>query len=165
MMKFFISYLLVFTLIFPAYLYADPPPDNPSPPTPTPEVSVNPAPKIMGIRKGQAAPFSGVLLNSLAAARIFADKDFSNEECELKIKYNIDLEVARMNLLLESTRTSMDAMTQKYTTIIKIKDDEIQRLSKVAAGSSDYSKWWFGGGVIIGIGLTIAIVYAVDARN
>jgi hypothetical protein len=159
-MKFFISYFLIFTLIFPVSLYADPPSDESQP-----TLETTPNPRVMGIQKGQLAPFSGVLLNSLAAARIFADKDFSTEECDLRIKYNVDLEVARMNLLLESSRVSMESLDQKYTSIVQIKDNEIKRLADIASNTSDYSTWWFAGGVLAGIGLTIAIVYAVDSRN
>jgi len=45
---------------------------------------------------------------------------------------------------------------------MKLKDDEIKRLSDLAAGKEDYTTWWAVGGVIVGIGLTIAVVYAVD---
>ena len=44
-----------------------------------------------------------------------------------------------------------------------IKDKEIKRLSDIAAGKEDYSTWWAVGGVIAGIGLTLAVVFAVDA--
>jgi len=44
-----------------------------------------------------------------------------------------------------------------------IKQKEIKRLSDIAAGKEDYTTWWAVGGVIVGIGLTIAVVYAVDA--
>ena len=46
--------------------------------------------------------------------------------------------------------------------MIKLKDDEIKRLSDIAAGKKDYSTWWAVGGVLTGIALTIAVVYAVD---
>ena len=44
-----------------------------------------------------------------------------------------------------------------------IKDEEIKRLSDMAAGKEDYSTWWAVGGVVVGIGLTLAVVFAVDA--
>ena len=48
---------------------------------------------------------------------------------------------------------------------MKIKNDEIERLSKIASDTNDYSVWWAAGGVIVGIGLSIAVVYAVEAGN
>ena len=44
-----------------------------------------------------------------------------------------------------------------------IKDEEIKRLSDIAAGKEDYSTWWAVGGVVVGIGITLAVVFAVDA--
>jgi hypothetical protein len=46
---------------------------------------------------------------------------------------------------------------------MKIKNDEIKRLSDIAAGKKDYTTWWAVGGVVVGIGLTLAVVFAVDA--
>ena len=121
-----------------------------------------PQPKVTGIQKGDTAPYSGVLLNSTAAARIFSERNYSSEECQLRIDFNVQKEFARMNLLLESTKVSMNSMEQKYTSIIDIKDTEIQRLSKIASERpNDYSMWWLAGGIITGIGLTVALVFAV----
>jgi len=148
-MKYIISLALTFTLIFPAAIFAD---------TPEPE----PQPKAIGIQKDQPAPFSGVLLNPLAAAQIFTEKNYSDEECKLKIDFAVNKEAARLNLILESTRISMEAMDQKYNSIINIKDTEIDRLSKLALeNSNDYSKWWAVGGILTGIALTLAVVYGV----
>tara|TARA_R110000824_G_scaffold67377_6_gene174528 strand:+ start:1450 stop:1935 length:486 start_codon:yes stop_codon:yes gene_type:complete len=151
--------ILIVCLAFPINVYADPP----TPPTETStETVVAPSPKITGIKKGDVAPYTGVLLNTLAAAQIFTEKSFLNEECQLRIDYAVQKEIARMNLLLNSTKASMDSMEQKYTTIVKIKDTEIERLSKIALEpKNDYSAWWAAGGVIVGIALTIGVVYAV----
>jgi hypothetical protein len=147
-MKFLIP-LLIATIIFPAPLFANPP-------------ETQPQPKVTGIQKDDPAPYSGVLLNSLAAARIFSEKSFSSEECKIKIDYNVGKETARMNLLLESTRVSLDSVEQKYTSIINIKNTEIERLSKIASERpNEYSMWWLAGGVLTGIGLTIALLFAV----
>tara|TARA_R110000824_G_scaffold113687_4_gene263593 strand:+ start:4376 stop:4846 length:471 start_codon:yes stop_codon:yes gene_type:complete len=151
-MKQIISLILVFTLIFPAALYANPPESSEDPP---------PQPKAIGIQKGQLAPFSGVLLNALAAAQIFSEKNYSDEECKLKIDFEVKKEFTRMNLLLESTRASMDSMEKKYDSIISIKDTEIERLSKLASGQRDYSQWWATGGIVVGIVLTLTVVYGV----
>ena len=146
-MKFIIP-LLIATIIFPAPLLANPP-------------ETQPQPKVTGVKKGDSAPYSGVLLNSLAAARIFSEKSFSSEECKLKIDYNVEKETARMNLLLESTRISLNSVEQKYTSIINIKNTEIERLSKIASERpNEYSMWWLTGGVLTGIGLTIALLFA-----
>ena len=141
-------------LIVPGLAYADPP--NPE---------VPPQPQIKSIAKGDSAPFSGVLLNPTAAAKIFTERDFLNEECVLKISYAVEKESLRLKLLLDSSQASLDSMEQKYTSLLNIKDQEIKRLSKVASEKGDYSSWWFAGGVVAGIITSVAIVYAVNKVN
>ena len=46
---------------------------------------------------------------------------------------------------------------------MQIKDSEIERLSNIAVNKEDYSTWWAVGGLVAGIGLTLAVVFAVDA--
>ena len=156
-MRQLISSILVFTLVFPIPLFANEPPTTEStPPT-------EPKPTIIGLREGQPAPYSGVLLNPLAAAKLFVDKDFSEQECALQIEYAVQRELAKANLLLESTRASMHFMEQRYVSIVSIKDKEIKRLSDIASNQNDYSVWWAAGGIVVGIGLTLAVVYGVKS--
>ena len=56
---------------------------------------------------------------------------------------------------------NLKATEKKYTSIILIKNEEIERLSKLAGERRDYSQWWAAGGIIVGIGLTLAVVYSV----
>ena len=148
-MKQTISIILIFLLILPATAYANPP-----------EVVITP--KITGIQKGQEAPYSGVLLNPVAAAQVFAEKDYSLTECELKVKYAVDKEAARCTLLLDSTRASLTSLQTRHDALINIKNKEIERLSKIASTKpNDYSTIWATGGVVVGIGLTLLVVYAV----
>ena len=142
--------LLTCMLIFPTVLLADPP-------------ELPPQPKIMGIKQGQAAPYAGVLLNSIAAAKIFAEGNFSQTECDLRVKYEVEKEAARLNMLLETTRISMEAMDKRSSSLMGIKDKEIERLSEISSNTNDWSPLWYAGGVLTGIGLTIAIVYAIEA--
>jgi len=144
---------LIFFLLIPLTALADPPV--------VPELP--PQPRIMGIQQGEAAPYSGVLLNSIAAAKLFVEKDFSEVGCELRIRIEVDKEIARVNLILETTRVSMESMEQRYTSFLQIKNTEIERLSKIASDTNDYSTWWATGGIVVGIGITLAVVYAVQA--
>ena len=106
-------------------------------------------------------PYSGVLLNTTAAAKVFTERDFFNEECTLKISYAVEKERLRLRLLLDSTQASMDTMDKKYNSLLSIKDEELKRLNKIATETNNYSSWWFAGGVVAGILTSVAIVYAV----
>ena len=121
--------------------------------------------KITGLSKGEHAPYTGVLLDNIAAARIFSDKKYFEEQWQLKLQYELGKQKARLDLTIQSQKASLDALQEKHTALMKLKDDEIKRLSDLEAGKEDYTTWWAVGGVIVGIGLTIAVVYAVDAGN
>ena len=119
--------------------------------------------RILGIKAGQKAPYPGVLLNSIAAAKLLADKQFSEEQWKLRIEYEVGKERAKLNMIIQSQKASINGLKEKHTTLMEIKTDEIERLSKIASNTNDYSMWWAAGGVVVGIGLTIAVIYAVDA--
>ena len=119
--------------------------------------------KITGLSKGEHAPYTGVLLDNIAAARFFSDKKYLEEQFDLKLQYELGKQKARLDLTIQSQKASLDALQEKHTTLMDIKDEEIKRLSDIAAGKEDYSTWWAVGGVVVGIGLTLAVVFAVDA--
>jgi len=120
-----------------------------------------PAGKITGLRYKQPAPYSGVLLNSVAAAKLLTNKDFSDKQWELKLKYELAKQSALLNLTIESQKISYQALESKHTVLTNIKNDEIERLSKLAANTNDYSTWWATGGVVVGIVLALVTVYGV----
>ena len=147
-----ISLLLVALMTIPTVAFAD-----------TPEVTHQP--KITSIAKDQPAPYSGVLLNTVAAAKIFTEKEFIDMECELRIEYAVQKEILRLNLLLETSQATVESMDKKYTSLLDIKDQEIKRLGKVASEINDWSSLWYVGGIITGVVLSVAIVYAVKEVN
>ena len=119
--------------------------------------------KITGLMKGQHAPYSGILLDNVSAARIFTDKKYFEDQWKLKLEYELGKERAKLNLKIETQKIALEALQEKHTTLINLKDEEIKRLSDIATGKEDYSTWWAVGGVVVGIGLTLAVVFAVDA--
>ncbi len=70
-----IALTLALLMSFPAYVLADEPEETP---------------KIHNIKKNERAPYDGVLLNPQAAAEVFANKSYFEQECELKIKFQVD---------------------------------------------------------------------------
>mgnify|MGYP003673714132 FL=1 len=70
-----------------------------------------------------------------------------------------------MQLLLDSTRASLDSMRTRNDSVLTLKDQEIKRLTEIASeGANDYSVWWAAGGIVVGIALTIGVVYAVKEQ-
>jgi len=126
------------------------------------EISLPPKGKITGLRYKQPAPYSGVLLNSVAAAKLLTDSKYSDKQWELRLQYELAKESARLNLIIETQKVSYVSLQEKHKTLLDIKNKEIERLSAIASNTNDHSKWWATGGVAVGIVLTIAVVFAVN---
>ena len=119
------------------------------------------SPTVTDLEKGQTAPYSGVLFNPEAAAQLLAQQKYADAECELKIDLEIDKLGAQMDLINESLKVSLRATENKYDSIIKIKNDEINRLTDLAINSdADYTHWWTAGGFVVGALVSLAIFYA-----
>lgn len=127
----------------------------------------NEPPKIKPMNQGEIAPFPGVLFNSAAVAQSIAEKEYNTEQCRLRIGYVEQKEGAKCRLLVTTSIAEMSFLKQKYDSILKIKDEEVNRFQKLALERPNKnSHWWFAGGVVTGIVTSIAIFYAaVEIRE
>ena len=63
--------------------------------------------------------------------------------------------------MVSTTKVEIDFLQKKYDSIMKIKDEEINRLQKVALERPNKnSHWWLAGGMVAGIVTSIVIFYA-----
>ena len=152
-MKHIAVLILIFSFVFPASIFAQETPATP--------------PVVTGLSKNQKAPFSGVLLNSTAAAQMLTDKKFTLEECQLEIDFELKKQKAELDLLLKSTKLSLESTETKYALLLEIRDEEIVRLQEIAIERpSDNSKWFLAGGVLAGIVLSVAVfAIAVEIKD
>ena len=118
-------------------------------------------PKIKPMNQGEIAPFSGVLFNSAAVAQSIAEKEYNFEQCRLRIGHIEEKEKIRCDLLVSTVKVEVGFLQKKYDSILKIKDEEVNRLQKIALERPNKnSHWWFAGGIVAGIVTSIAIFYA-----
>ena len=122
---------------------------------------------ITEIQKGQQAPFTGVLMDAKAAAKVLTEQKYTEEEFKLELGKELKLLQAKLDLDLKIANTKLIGCQERSTQILKIKDEEIQRLQELALDSpNDYSIWWLTGGVVGGIALSVAIfAVAVEIKN
>ena len=126
-------------------------------------VFANDLPKIKPMNKGEIAPFAGVLFNSSAVAQSIAEKEYNAEQCRLRIDHLEQKEKAKCDLLVSTVKVEVDFLKQKYGSILKIKDEEVNRFQKLALERPNKnSHWWFAGGIIAGIVLSIGIFYEAE---
>ena len=104
-------------------------------------------------------------MDSEASAQLLAQKNFSDAQWKLKLDYELAKQSAQLNLQIESQKVSYQALQEKHDTLMKIKNEEIKRLSKITSKHNNYSTLWATGGVVVGIALTVAVVYALKAGD
>lgn len=118
--------------------------------------------KLAALKKGQVAPFSGILLDRKAEATMTAKRESAVKICEIEKKYSIKKAEADCKLSLNKLKISLETSKSKYYQLMKIKVDENERLRQTIKKLSkpDYSNYWFVGGFVAGVGMSIGIFYA-----
>ena len=118
-------------------------------------------PKVAEIKQGQKAPYNGILYDYEANAVLLASKEKGQLECSLQLKHSASKEKAKCDMLTSTVNASLTATEKKYGAILKIKDGQIDHLEKITLEQpNDYNNWWFAGGFLGGVALSMGIFYA-----
>jgi len=117
--------------------------------------------QIVPIEKNDPSPFTGILLDTIAAAKVTADKKYSLLKSKLELDLKLSQQAAEFQLKLDSLQASFDGMKTKTDSLILLRDEEIVRLQNlVKENPNDYTSWWFAGGFAIGVAISIGIFFA-----
>ena len=135
-------------------------------PTPPPKVDITTIDlgKVSQLRKGQHAPFSGILLSDDAAARLFADIKFSERECQLRLTRELKINTTQCTAQLEGLKLRLDIETTRTTALLGVKDERIKFLEKNWRPTPWYEsgEFWFAMGIVGGILITVASAHAIS---
>ena len=97
------------------------------------------------------APFTGVLFDEKAMAKILADYDFTTYDCDIKTDYQLKIQEEECAFKLGNLRIEHKALTDEYDLFIIQKDKEIDILSAALKKTSPRHKWlYFAGGILVG---------------
>jgi len=123
--------------------------------------------KVTSIDSGEAAPFSGILLDSIAGAKFIAKSKYCAEELELKIKKEFEVRLTNKQLAVDLLQVQYDTLHKTHDQLLVQKEKEINQLNEIIKDEiNDHSHWWFAGGIVLGIVLSIGIFYAaVEVQN
>ena len=151
--KFLSVFLAVVLVVLPTYAYA-----NGDPATATlPELEG----RVTTLELGNPAPFSGILLDPEASAKILAERKFSLLRYDLKLDLEIQKLQAKSGLTLGLLQAKYDGLNTQDHQILNLKNDEITRLQEIIKEQpNSHSEWWLAGGVALGILISIGVFYA-----
>jgi len=140
----FLSFLMI---VMPMYAYADTPP---------------PEGRVTNIEKNTKAPFSGVLLDPIAASRMLVDQKYLKLEIELNLRKEFQQDLANKRLAYDLLKVEHDSLQKYHTSAIALKDQHIGNLNEMLKeqSGSQHTHWWVIGGVALGIILSVTVFYA-----
>ena len=118
--------------------------------------------KIAAIKKGQRAPFAGILLDKAAEAKITAKRESAVKLCNLEKDLQKRSLTATCNLSKNTILAQLEASKAKHSALMQIKNAELARMNDALKKSQkpDYNKHWFVAGFVGGVALSIGIFYA-----
>ena len=97
------------------------------------------------------APFSGVLFDEKAMAKLLADYDLAMYACDIKTDYQLKIQKEEYVFKLENLKIEHKALTDEYDLFIIQKDKEINILVDSLKKTSPRHKWlYFAGGILVG---------------
>lgn len=117
--------------------------------------------RIMTIEKGQVAPFSGHLLDTKALSKMENKSKYSLKECKLEKEYIIKSNKNKNKFEIKLCQNRQKSVENTKNVIIKIQAAELKKLRKLIVPKPDLKPLWIAIGLVVGVGATIAIVYAV----
>jgi len=124
--------------------------------------------KISYVKKGQTAPFDGILMDKEAEATITAKRESAVKICEIEKDYETKKIKSECEFNKRLMAIEKEADQKKYNSLMALKNAEIKRLedSLKKTDKTDYTRWWFAGGILAGIGLSVGIFkIAVEIRQ
>jgi hypothetical protein len=119
--------------------------------------------RIVTLSKGDMAPFNGTFFSTAAAASILIEIESSRARCQIIVDRELSLLTARHSFETTLLNSKIEGCQTRYNEIFKIKDDQIDLLTtQISNSSGNKDAWWYAGGVVSGIALSIITTYAIS---
>ncbi len=117
---------------------------------------------VSSIEKGEEAPFSGTLFSTAAAAKLLAELELNDTQCQLEIKKETDLLNARHQLEIDNLNARIISIETSTSQRLEIKDNHIDFLdSQLQKASKPRNELWFAIGIVSGVVLTGAAAWSM----
>ena len=117
--------------------------------------------RVVSISKSETAPFSGILLDSIAGAKFIAKSKYCSEEIELKLRKEFQIQLVDKQLTIDILQAQHDSLKKTHNALLIQKEKEISQLNEIIRDEiDDHSHIWFATGTALGILLSIGIFFA-----
>ena len=150
MIKQLLGYVISFSLVFtPVVAYAD-------------DSMGSELELVTTLAQGEEAPFGGTLFSTAAAAKLLAELELNDTQCQLEIEREVDLVSVRYQLDIDNLNLRIESLDAAYTQRLEIKEDHIDFLDQqLTKSSAPRNELWFAIGVVSGVVLTGAAAWGM----
>lgn len=117
---------------------------------------------VVGISKGERAPFDGVLLDKKAAATILSEDNYTREKCEIDCQKKLDIQKVESDSVISNLQLSLDYEREMHIKTVEYYDNQIKYLQdyKVEPPPDDDDLMWTLIGASSGVIIT-SLVYGI----
>ena len=151
--------VVVIAALLPASAFADPPT--------APVASGLPA-VISPLKKGQTAPFSGILFSPRAAASVVTEIGATREKTKVEVDSAVAASEAKWKYEIEQEKARHAAESASTSARLQAERARAEEAEKAAAGAREESPsraFWGGAGVVGGIVLTLLTLFVSSHAN
>lgn len=122
---------------------------------------------VTNLELGQKAPFEGVLLSKPAAAKLFGELNFFEEECKLTLTKELEIASIKYDADIAALRLKLEVETERTESLLRIKNERIEFLEEnwKPPAWHESGEFWMAVGLVSGILVTVAAGYAIGSAN
>ena len=110
--------------------------------------------KVSSLQKGEKAPFTGILLDREAEARISSKKATEVRLCEADKEYKLEKLKAECGFNQRVANIQKEKEKKVYDELLRIKTERIKSLQSY---NPNLKIWWALGGFVSGVGISLGI--------
>ena len=120
--------------------------------------------RVTNLAQNERAPFPGILLSDAAAAKLFADLEFTEKECQLRLTRELEIASITSRSQIDALTLRLQVESERTEKLLEIKDQRIQFLEENWRPQPWYEsgEFWFSMGIVGGVLITSASAYALS---
>tara|TARA_R100000005_G_C4978403_1_gene188980 strand:+ start:260 stop:694 length:435 start_codon:yes stop_codon:yes gene_type:complete len=118
---------------------------------------------VTSLSVNEPAPYSGILLDPIAASKMLVDKKYLRIELELELRKEFQGSLAEKTMAFDLLKVDYNSLKKIHEETLLIKEKQISDLNlllREEMNRDDHTEWWIMGGVAIGILLSLGVFYA-----
>ncbi len=120
--------------------------------------------RVTNLAQNERAPFAGILLSDAAAAKLFADLEFTEKECQLRLTRELEIASITSRSQIDALTLRLEVESERTEKLLGIKDQRIEFLEENWRPQPwyDSGEFWFSMGIVGGVLITMGSAYALS---